>query len=86
MYALCWWFSKKKPKFWLTFALVMIIVDTAFQVLMLGIGANLLVEYLFRGWIIVSLVASVSAAKELKNLPVEEDLEAAELEALPTEE
>ena len=31
-------------------------------------------------------MADVAAAKELKNLPVEEDLEAAELEALPTEE
>ncbi len=72
LYALCWVFSKKNPKGWLIFALILICVDTALLIFMAGISADLIMDYLFHGWIIVSLITGLSAIKKLKDLPEEE--------------
>lgn len=71
LYALCWVFAKKNPKGWLIFALVLFGIDTAMLLLMAGIAVDLLVDYLFHGWVIVSFAKGLSALKKLKELPEE---------------
>ena len=71
LYALCWVFSKKNPKGWLIFALVLFSIDTAMMLLLAGISLDFLVDYLFHGWVIVSLIKGLSALKKLKDLPEE---------------
>ncbi len=71
VYALCWVFSKKNPKGWLIFALVLFSIDTAMMLLLAGISLDFLVDYLFHGWVIVSLIKGLSALKKLKDLPEE---------------
>lgn len=88
LYVLCWVFAKKNPKGWLIFALVLFSIDTAVLLLWLEISADLIMDYLFHGWVIVSLAKGLSALKKLKNLP-EEEMEAlpeTEAEAQPVEE
>ena len=84
LYALCWWFSKQNPKGWLTFALVLFGIDTVMLVVIAGISADLILDYVFHGWIIVSLISGLSAVKKLKVLPDEllyaEDVPETELE------
>ena len=79
LYALCWVFAKKNPKGWLIFALVLFGIDTAMLLLMAGIAVDLLVDYLFHGWVIVSFAKGLSALKKLKELP--EEVEPAFVEA-----
>ena len=87
LYALCWVFSKKNPKGWLMFALVLICVDTALLIFMAGISADLIMDYVFHGWIIVSLITGLSAVKKLKDMPEEEpELPGTEEESAPEEE
>ena len=71
LYFLCWQFAKKKPKGWITFALVLIGIDTVMLILMAGISMELIMDYLFHGWIIVSLITGLSAIKKLKGLSEE---------------
>ena len=85
MYVLCWLFAKKNPKGWLTFALVLFGLDTAVLFWFAGFAANLLVDYVFHGWVIVSLAMGLSALKKLKNLP-EEEMPADIVDAAPAEE
>ena len=94
LYILCWVFAKKNPKGWLTFALVLICIDTALLIFLAGISMDLIMDYLFHGWIIVSFITGLSAIKKLKNLQdglVERDFVDAEIireeeEALSIEE
>ena len=78
LYALCWIFAKKHPKGWLIFALVLFSIDTAMMLLMAGISADQIVDYLFHGWVIVSLAKGLSAIKKLKELPEEVELSLSE--------
>jgi len=94
LYLLCWVFAKKNPKGWLIFALVLFSIDTAVLLLWLEISVDLFMDYLFHGWVIVSLAKGLSAMNKLKKLPedpvepeyivdaapVEEALEAAPVE------
>ena len=82
LYALCWFFAKKNPGKWLLFALILICVDTVLLVYLVGISADMIMDYVFHGWIIVSLITGLSAVKKLKELPAEEE----EQDALPAEE
>ncbi len=71
LYVLCWVFAKKHPKTWLVVALVFFSIDTAVLLLWLEISADLIMDYVFHGWVIVSLARGLSALKKLKNLPEE---------------
>ena len=73
LYALCWLFSKKNPKGWLIFALILFGMDTILLIFMAGISADLIMDYVFHGWIIISLITGLSAVKKLKDLPEEEE-------------
>ena len=81
LYGLCWLLAQKKPKTWLMFALILVAIDTVLLVWMAGISADLILDYVFHGWIIVSLITGLSAVKKLKELPAEEE----EPDALPAE-
>ena len=71
LYALCWVFAKKSPKGWLTFALVLFSIDTVGLLFVAGISADLIIDYVFHGWVIVSFAKGLSALKKLKDLPEE---------------
>lgn len=83
LYVLCWFFSKKNPKGWLMFAMVLFAVDTVLMVWIAGISAPLIMDYVFHAWVMISLLTGLSAVKKLKELPEEEpvclDIEPEEL-------
>ena len=90
LYVLCWVFAKKNPKAWLIAALVLFCVDTAVLLLWLEFSADLILDYVFHGWVIVSLSRGLVALKKLKNLPEEVEpeyvVDAAPAEETPAEE
>lgn len=81
LYLLSWILSKKNRTGWMIFALVMICLDTVLLVLMCGISMDLIVDYLFHGWMIVSLSIGVSAGCKMKKLPEEPKI----VEPIPAE-
>ena len=82
---MCWLFSKKR-RGWLIVALVLFSLDTAF--LLLNFDISVIVDILFHGYIIYSLVTGVIAAGKLRTLEeygVEEPI-AEFADQLPAEE
>ena len=73
-YLVCWIFSKKPSKGWLITALVFFSMDTVGLILMQGINVELILDYVFHGWVIVSLVNGILTVKKLKNLPEEPEI------------
>lgn len=73
LYVLPYIFSKKLRPGWLIFALVIFILDTLFMIYDAGIQTDMLIDYLFHIWVIVSLVIGVSAGYKLKKLPSEDE-------------
>lgn len=71
VYLLCWIFSKNNRRGWLIVALVFFAIDTVLLLLMGGIALDMIVDYVFHGWVIVSLAMGIVAAGKLKNLPEE---------------
>ena len=71
LYALCWLLAKKKGYGWLVVALVMFVIDTAGMFYYTGFAADMILDIVFHGWVIVSLVSGISTAKKLKKLTAE---------------
>jgi hypothetical protein len=72
-YLLCWLLSKKRPG-WLVAALVAFILDTVALVLVcLAFDAlvDSVMDFVFHGWVIISLIQGISANGKLKKLPAE---------------
>ncbi len=65
LYLVCWLFSKKR-RGWLVVALVLFSIDTAF--LLLNFETGVIVDVLFHGYIIYSLVTGVIASRKLRTL------------------
>ena len=86
LYLVCWILAKKKPKTWLTVALVLFGIDTVVLLWWLGFSADLLLDYVFHVWVIVSLVKGLSALKKLKELPEEVEAPMDVVDAAPAEE
>ena len=82
LYVLPFIFSKKLRPGWLLFTLVIFILDTLFMLIDVGVQSDMLVDYLFHIWVIVSLFIGVSAGYKLKKLPPEEEELAEEAEAV----
>lgn len=82
LYVLPFIFSKKLRPGWLLFTLVIFILDTLFMFIDAGFQADMLVDYLFHIWAIVSLAIGMSAGYKLKRLPSEEEELAEEAEAV----
>lgn len=73
LYVLPFIFSKKLRPGWLLFTLVIFILDTLFMFIDAGIQTNMIIDYLFHIWVIVSLAIGMSAGYKLKKLPPEEE-------------
>ena len=82
LYVLPFIFSKKLRPGWLLFTLVIFILDTLFMFIDAGIQTNMIIDYLFHIWVIVSLFIGVSAGYKLKKLPSEEEELAEEAETV----
>ncbi|MGM9595722.1 MAG: hypothetical protein ACI3VG_05900 [Oscillospiraceae bacterium] len=82
LYVLQFIFSKKLRPGWLLFTLVIFILDTLFMFIDAGIQTNMIIDYLFHIWVIVSLAIGMSAGYKLKKLPPEEEELAEEAEAV----
>lgn len=68
---LLFWFLLKKPRVtWMIVGLVFFLIDTA-ALLLLGGIANNIMDILFHGWVIVSLIMGIVSYFKLKKLPAE---------------
>lgn len=88
LYLFCCLFCRKGDKRrvgWLITALVFIALDTGLMLLLGSIADNIL-NVVFHGWIIVSLIMGISAHFKLKKLPEEEPVVVPQPEAETTEE
>ena len=71
LYFVSWIMARKQKVGWLIFALVMFVADTAAMLVLTEIGADSIVDIVFHGWVIVSLIMGINAYKKMKNLPEE---------------
>ncbi len=71
LYLISWIMAKKQKVGWLIFALVMFVADTVAMLVLTEIGADSIIDIVFHGWVIVSLIMGVNAYKKMKNLPDE---------------
>ena len=78
LYLICWIFSKKPRVGFLVFALVLFAIDTAALFYNYGFDANMILDYVFHAWVIISLISGISAYAKLKKLPAEEEAPAVE--------
>lgn len=69
LYLLSWIFSKKNRRGWMIFALVLFTIDTALLLLMNGIVLDMILDYVFHGWVIASLISGIVSVGKLKKLP-----------------
>ena len=73
IYVLCWFMAKKRVG-WLVAALVLISLDTIAIFLLAGLDMTMILDYIFHGLIIYSLVMGIVTHKKLKELPEEDEL------------
>ena len=71
LYLLAWILSKKPRVGWMIFALVIFALDTLFMLLIMGISADMILDVVFHGWVVISLISGISAYSKLKKLPEE---------------
>ncbi len=70
LYLLCWHFSKNHNVGWLIFALMLFSADTLLMLLINGIDLSMLLDMIFHGWVIFSLVNGIIAHNKLAKLPM----------------
>lgn len=73
LYLLAWFMSNKHRVGWLIFALVFFGLDTLTMLYLNGIMADTIIDIVFHGWIIYSLIAGIIAHYKLKKLPTNEE-------------
>lgn len=71
-YALCWFLSKKHGYGWLVAALLFFVADTFAMFYFTGFTADMILDFVFHVWVLVSLCSGIIAAINLKKLPEEE--------------
>ncbi len=81
LYLICWFFSKKPRVGFLIFALVLFAIDTLGMFGLMGFSVDMIIDYVFHIWVIVSLISGISAYFKLKKLPPEEEAPAIEADA-----
>lgn len=72
VYLILFIFSKKKVGF-LIAAMVCFIIDTIALFYLFGIAADMIVDYIFHAWVMVSLIIGIRAHYKLQDLPAEEE-------------
>ena len=78
LYGLCWFLSKKHGYGWLVAALLFFVADTFAMFYFTGFSADMILDFAFHIWVLVSLASGIIAAINLKKLPEEEPLLAQE--------
>lgn len=73
LYLLSWLLSKKPRVGWLIFSLVFFVLDTVMMLLWGGEDFTTVMDLLFHGWVLISLVGGISAYFKLKKLPPEQE-------------
>lgn len=82
VYLLCWFMAKKPRVGFMVFGLVLFIVDTAVMIFnCAGFLSEMILDVVFHGWVLISLINGILAYNKLKKLPPEEIV--AEPEAVP---
>lgn len=71
-FALTWFLSKKYGYGWLVAALVLFVADTFAMFYFYGFSADMIMDFAFHAWVLVSLASGIIAAINLKKLPEEE--------------
>ena len=66
MYVLCWYFAKKEKVGGIIAALVLLVVDTVIMFVWCGITADMIMDAVFHGWMIVSMISGISGYFKLK--------------------
>ena len=78
------WFMAKKPRVgFMIFGLVLFVIDTGLMFWAYGFSVENILDIIFHGWVIISLVNGIIAYYKLKKLPPEEVV--VEAEAAATE-
>ena len=75
IYALMWFLSKKHGYGWLVAALLLFVADTFVMFAMFcftGFPADMILDFVFHIWVLVSLASGIIAAINLKKMPEEE--------------
>ncbi len=86
LYFICWLLARKQKYGWLTVALVLFGIDTLLMLVLAEFDTSMIMDYVFHGWVVVSLIGGISAAAKLKKLPEEPEAVEAEIPAEATEE
>ena len=71
-FVLSWFLSKKHGYGWLVAALVLFAADTFAMFYFYGFSADMIMDFAFHAWVLVSLASGIIAAINLKKLPEEE--------------
>lgn len=69
LYFISWFFAKKKKVGWLIFALVLFCIDTVAMFVFTGFNMDAIIDIIFHGWVIFSLVNGIVTYNKLKKLP-----------------
>lgn len=78
LYGIMWFLSKKHGYGWLVAALLFFVADTFAMFCFTGFSADMIMDFAFHIWVLVSLASGIIAAINLKKLPEEEPLLAQE--------
>lgn len=73
LYFLSWLLLKKPRVGWMIFALVFFIMDTAVMLLMVIDISDYIIDILFHGWVIISLIMGIISYFKLKKLQPEQE-------------
>lgn len=71
-YALCWFLSKRRGYGWLVATLLVFVADTFAMFYYTGFTSDMIMDFVFHVWVLVSLCSGIIAAINLKKLPEEE--------------
>lgn len=71
LYLLCWFLAKKRKVAWLIVALVLFVVDCVLFFYWYGFSSDMLIDLVFRGWIVLSFIMGIEAHFILKKTPSE---------------
>lgn len=73
LYMLSWLLLKKPRVGWMIFALVFFVLDTAVMLLMVIDISDYIIDILFHGWVIISLMMGIISYFKLKKLQPEQE-------------
>ena len=70
-YLLCWFLAKKRKVGWLIVALILFVIDCVLFFYWYGFSSDMLIDLVFRGWIVLSLIMGIKAHFNLKKTPTD---------------